>query len=227
LLAEKRGKHAPKQQFTEYPLTKKIICGNCGSTFKRRICNEKTYWVCRRHNSGIELCPTRQIPEPEIYAAFIRMYNKMKQNTGIILNPILTGLKELKAKSNVGNPKISEINRELAELANQNLTLKEISDKGYIDSDFFIRQSNEISAKTVKLKQQKSLLVNDDETDEIIYMTENIIEIIENGAKTLTKFDEALFDSIIEKIIARSQEEITFILRNGLQLKEKIERIKR
>jgi hypothetical protein len=90
-----------------------------------------------------------------------------------------------------------------------------------------MRQSNEIGFKIAELKKQKSYLTDDDETDEIVDATENIIDIIGDAPEIITEFDNAVFEGIIEKIMARSQEEITFILKNGLRLNEKIAKIKR
>ena len=79
--------------FIQYPLAKKIFCGECGTLFLRKASkNGYIAWVCRKHDDRAADCPVGRIAETEIYAAFVRMYNKLKQHEGIILkrckNPV-------------------------------------------------------------------------------------------------------------------------------------------
>ena len=78
-LIEQR-KHPNKNLINNYPLSKKIYCGKCGSLFKRRFINEKSYWVCREHYYNAENCQIKQISEQVFYTAFTAMYNKLKAN---------------------------------------------------------------------------------------------------------------------------------------------------
>ena len=226
-LFEIRGsKYASKQLAQQYPFSRKIECGECGSTFKRTVGNEKIYWVCYNHFRDSKNCTVKQVPESELHTAFVRMYNKLKQNSDSILLPILKGLQEFQNKSNKSNIKIMEINKEIAELANQNLVLKDITSKGYLDSDIFMQQSNEINSKIAKLRRAKQMLMNVDEDDDTIQNTQTIINIVETGQEII-QFNPDTFDSIVDKIIVESQEQIKFKLINGLQLSEKISKIVR
>lgn len=212
---------------SQYALSKKMYCGECGSAFSRKVNNGKTYWVCSKHNKSKEYCGVRQIPEAEIYKAFIRMYNKLKLNSKKILNPILDQLQALKSRRNLNNVRIVEINKEIAELTEQNLTLNRLKSKGYIDSDFFIEQSNDINRKISKIRSVKRRLINTDEDDNTIRNTQNLIEIIEDETPRMINFDELFFDSIVDRIITESQEKLKFVLINGLHLIEKIEKTSR
>lgn len=211
----------------QYALSKKIFCGECGSAFKRRVCNGKTYWVCSRHNKSKEYCSIGQIPETEIYQSFIRMYNKLKQNSKKILNPLLDQLQELKNRRNLNNVRIVEINQEIAELTEQNLTLNRLKSKGFIDSDFLIEQSNDINRKIAKLRSMRHRLIESDEDDNTIRDTQNLIEIIDDGISRMTGFDEPLFECIVDRIIVESKEKLKIVLINDLQLTEKIEKASR
>ncbi|MCM1509060.1 MAG: recombinase family protein, partial [Ruminococcus flavefaciens] len=81
-----------------YPLSKKIICGNCDSTYKRVKNNNKFYWVCRKHNMSASECPHKAIEEQKIYDIFIRMFNKILANYREIIVPVQTALQELKVR---------------------------------------------------------------------------------------------------------------------------------
>lgn len=40
----------------EYPWTGTVICGQCGSIFKRKKCRESAYWTCRLHDKSPDNC---------------------------------------------------------------------------------------------------------------------------------------------------------------------------
>ncbi|ABZ82752.1 resolvase, n-terminal:recombinase, putative [Heliomicrobium modesticaldum Ice1] len=207
-----------------YPLSKRIRCGECGSLFKRKTCNGKTYWVCRNHNKGKSNCTVTQIPEPEIYGAFLRLYHKLKLNYDKILSPMLDQLQALKRHRNLSNLQVVELNRQIAELTERNHVLNGLKSKGIIDSALFISQTDELSRKIRALKAEKNKLMEKDEDDSAITETRSLIEILEDGPERLSGFDETLFDSIVELVTAESGERLKFKLINGLELAEPIER---
>ena len=76
--------------------------------------NGKTYWVCHRHFRSKNLCEIRQIREDAITQAFIRMVNKLKQNSRYILSSALTELMDLKSEISMSDAKVGSINKEKA-----------------------------------------------------------------------------------------------------------------
>ncbi|MBS6316212.1 MAG: zinc ribbon domain-containing protein [Oscillospiraceae bacterium] len=67
-------------------LSGKIFCAKCGATYKFKKYGDKHYWTCRTHDKKSELCENGRIAENNIYAAFIRLYNKLMYNyNGAIL----------------------------------------------------------------------------------------------------------------------------------------------
>ena len=53
-----------------YPLTGKIVCGNCGKHFQRKTTNGRISWHCSTYlEHGKSACPARQIPEETILRA--------------------------------------------------------------------------------------------------------------------------------------------------------------
>ena len=87
-----------------------------------------------RHDVKKSRCPVPQIPETEITAAVQRMCSKLKLNAESILVSLLAQLKELRERELRSNQKISDIDKELARMAEQNLVLTRLKSKGYIDS---------------------------------------------------------------------------------------------
>lgn len=68
-----------------YPLSKKLICPDCGSVFKRQIVNGKTYWLCRKSSLGQTNCKSRRLLEKSVYNSFAIMLNKIIDNKQILI----------------------------------------------------------------------------------------------------------------------------------------------
>lgn len=208
----------------EYPLSQRIRCGACGSVFKRKPRDGKTYWVCRCHNNSKSGCPVTQIPEPEIYEAFLRLYRKLKIHYPAILIPMLEQLQSLKRNRNLSNTHVAQINQKIAELTEQNHVLNGLKSRGIIDSALFLSQTGELNRQIRVLKAEKNKLMEQGGDDSTIAETRCLIAMLEDGPELLTVFDEALFDSMVDLVIAESSERMKFRLPNGLELAEKLER---
>lgn len=63
-----------------------------------------------------------------------------------------------------------------------------------------------------------------DEDDSTITETRCLISMLEDSPELLTEFDETIFDSMVELVVAESSERLKFKLINGLKLAETIER---
>jgi len=224
ILLRERAEAYKEIQFGQYPLSLKIRCGKCGATYRRRVNNGKTYWVCRAHNEGRTLCDSKRIAEEAVYSAFIRLYNKLKQNYADILLPMLSQLEKLREMKAKGNPEINTINKQIAELSEQNHVMNGLLSKGILDSALFISQSDELNHKIRSLKLAKTRLLEDDEARDLIDKIEDLVEIIENGPDHIGEMDAVLFGDMVESIIVGdgNSDTIDFILLGGLRLTERL-----
>ena len=223
-LIEQR-KHPNKNLINNYPLSKKIYCGKCGSLFKRRFINEKSYWVCREHYYNAENCQIKQISEQAFYTAFTAMYNKLKVNYRVIFTPMLTQLQELKNKKYGGNKQYIEINKEIAQLKEQTHVLARLKTKGFLDESKYIEQVTEINARIEKLSRELRKIVRCDDEDEMIERIKEIASIIENGTDLMMGFDDVMFESLVDKIVVKNREEFEFNLIGGLKFTERISNV--
>lgn len=210
------------KEYGEYPLSRKIKCRECNTTYRRQTNNEKTYWVCRTHISDKKICSSQRIPENKIYESFIKMYNKLKKHYEIILLPMLSQLEKLQEIKNRENIEIREINKQIAELSEQNHVMNGLLTKGILDSALFISQTDEINQKIRKLKLAKSSMLAECSADNPMDKTEELIEIIENSQDYIVDMNETLFGEIVDSIIAKDNNSIDFILINGLRLTERL-----
>ncbi len=133
-----------------------------GSVSRRKVVRNKTYWVCRQHDNNKKDCNSCRIREESIYKAFIRMYNKLADNYQKILIPMLSQLEKLQDIKAKNNLEISNINKQIAELSEQNQVINGLQSKGILDSALFISQPDEINKKIANLKKAKNQILQND-----------------------------------------------------------------
>ena len=219
-------KRAERVEFnpTHSPLTRKIVCGNCGTLFLRRSTKSGyASWVCRKHDKKAADCPVGRIPETKIYTAFLRMYHRLKNHMDIILAPAISQLSELEASLQRSNPKMLTINRAIAEATEESHKISTLRASGLLDVDACAARMNVISARLTQLRGGRRRLTENEALDETIDELRKVERIVQDGPEELTAFDEDLFDDLVEKIIAESQTCIRFRLYGGLELRERLE----
>lgn len=127
----------------EYIFSRKITCVVCGSLFQRRVDKRGVIrWGCRRHEHKASDCPVGRIPEAYFFAAFVRMYNRLKQNEGIVLRPMLEQLDDLRTALLRENPAMLAVNQAIAQAAEQSHNISKLQSAGLLDAET-LRQTAE------------------------------------------------------------------------------------
>lgn len=204
--------------------SKRITCGECGAVCRRKVINGRTYWVCRRHDRTKADCPTSAVPEAGITAALLRLYNKLRQDGGKLLRPVLDQLRELREWELRSNRKISDIDKEIARISEQNLVLTRLKSKGYVDSALCLSQEDEMKHKLIQLRRLRRGLMDAAGEDVQIRDTETILNYLEDGPEWLDAPDPEMFESLVRRIVIVSSDTLKFTLLNGLELTEHIEK---
>lgn len=227
ILMRRRGRRASSQP-KEYPLSKKIICGECGSIFTRKVSRSGyTVWVCRRHDRRSSDCSVGRIAEYKFYAAFVRMYNKLKLHEGIILKPALGQLKDLNDALQQGNPAMLAVNRAIAEATEQSHNVAILQSKGILDAAAYSVKLRDLEAKLAELRRERRRLLKNEDLEEVMEAVRQTAEIVHSAPERLDDFDEALFDDLVEKMIVESQTCIRFRLYGGIELAGQIQEVDR
>lgn len=221
LLAEK-GEYFGRTEFHEYPLSKKMICSNCGSIYRRKCANGKIYWVCSKHDFHAIECSSKWIAEHKIYNTFTVLYNKLWHNYRQILVPLQAALQELKIRRFNGNSNVMEIHKEIAKLREQTHVLARLKTKGFLDNAKYLEQTTELTAKINKLQSELKKLTRSDDEDETLEQIEMLTDYFEKCENPITEFEESAFESIVEKIVVVNPNELEFHLIGGLKFTEKI-----
>ncbi|MDE7243403.1 MAG: recombinase family protein, partial [Oscillospiraceae bacterium] len=211
-------------QHPDFPLTQKIVCGECGSVFSRKESkNGYVAWVCRNHDHRAANCPVGRIAENKIYAAFVRMYNKLKQHEGIILKPALIQLKELNTALQRGNPAMLAVNKAIAETSEQSYKISQLQSRGLLDADACAARLRDINAKLTELRRERRRLLRNEDFADMMEALYGTVDAIRTGPEKLEVFDVAVFTDLVEKITAESTACIRFQLYGNIGLREHLQ----
>ena len=226
LLRQKSNRQKIPRQI--YPLSRKVYCGQCGTPFARRVGKSGlVVWVCRKHDKGASKCTMGRIPESALYAAFAGMYNKLKQNAGIVLQPALKQLEELRDALQRDDPAMLAVNRAIAQASEQSHRISQLQAAGLLDADTCAVKFNEINARLAQLRAERRRLLQNEDIDDAIDALQRTADLIQCGPERLEGFDEGLFHDLVERIVVESQTCVRFCLRGGLELTEQLREVRR
>ncbi len=208
------------------PLTQKITC-SCGRFYRYKQTNEISNWECRGHNLNSKSCPIPAIRESLIYDAFTLLVNKLTAHRENILTPMIRQLEQMQSRSNTTQSKIYEIDRQIAELNEQNHIIAKHRSQGFIDVAEYAAQSGAVNNRVKALRVERRKLLAEDENDEMIDNLKTLDATLADQNDVQTEFDENLFADIVTGITAVSNTELRFRLIGGLELTEIIPRTER
>jgi len=217
-------RHNKKYQ-NRYPFSGKIVCGQCGGTFKRRIHSSGRHyiaWCCSTHITDIKKCSMKYIPESNFEYAFVTMMNKLIFGHQAVLRPLLMGLRSISSEDSVA--KLHDLDIKLEENVEQRKVLVGLMTKGYLDPAVFNKGNNELLQEAERIQRQKesiSRFINSDNIN-----LHEVSELLQYATKSemLNNFDGELFTRFVERILVYSRTEIGFELKCGITLNERLVR---
>jgi len=160
------------------------------------------------------------IRDEDIKTAFVTMMNKLIYGQKFILRPLLNGLRN---QNNVASfRRIEELETKIENNMEQSQMLTGLMAKGYLKPALFNKEKNSLEAERESLLAEKDQLTHSvngnfakmEEVDRLLKFA--------TKTKTLTAYEDELFENYVEKIIVFSREEIGFELKCGITLKERL-----
>lgn len=172
-----------------YSFSGKIICSECGSTFKRRIHSSgRKYvaWCCSKHIGNITECSMQFIRDEDIKTAFVTMMNKLIYGQKFILRPLLNGLRN---QNNVASfRRIEELETKIENNMEQSQMLTGLMAKGYLEPALFNKDP------FLKVLQKNIATVfngeNDNATDDIDSKLEELQQQLLIQAKSKNDYED-------------------------------------
>jgi DNA invertase Pin-like site-specific DNA recombinase len=207
-----------------YAFSGKIICGECGNKFRRRL-HTSTYkkdiaWCCNTHLSDKSQCSMLFIKDEDIKIAFTTLLNKLIYSHKLVLKPYVVSLQNNSSDDNVH--RIQHLENLLAQNTEQRETLSKLMAQGYIDQIVFNRENNELLTQAAVYHNDINVInatMTGDNSKRVD--AERLLHFVERGSM-LNSFDEELFTRFVDHIQVYSRHELGFIMKCGLTLKEMI-----
>lgn len=184
--------------------------------------NRYPVWVCKQHLEDLNFCSMKAVRESDLEYAFTTMMNKLIYARKAVLEDLRDSIRE---KGNKGNlRRINEIEQMLEKNKERQQTLTTLMSQGYIDPAFFTRESNVIASDTDTLKAEKEQL-GKEVTGNLRKMDE-LHDLIQYAAhaQPAPGFNGDLVFRFLDHATMQSRDEITFHLKCGLSLTERIVR---
>ncbi|MEK5393009.1 recombinase family protein [Margalitia sp. FSL K6-0131] len=206
-----------------YAFSSKIICSECGSTFKRRIHSSgRKYiaWCCSKHISNITECSMQFIRDEDIKTAFVTMMNKLIFGQKFILRPLLNGLR---SQNNAESfRRIEELETKIESNMEQSQMLTGLMAKGYLEPALFNKEKNSLETERERFLAEKYQLTRSVNGD--FAKVEEVDRLLKFATKSkmLNAYEDEVFEDYVEKIIVFSREKVGFELKCGITLKERL-----
>ena len=133
-----KGLNAESDKYqNRYSFSGKIICGECGATFKRRTHYNPDYiaWVCNTHLTSVKDCSMKFIEDESIKAAFVRMIGKLHTGGTQVLKPFIQSLRGYDNKEKLHQ--ILALEERIEKNLEQQRVLVELMATGYLEPDVY------------------------------------------------------------------------------------------
>jgi len=221
----RRQKRIPNvNPYLDSIFTKKIRCGACGSAFRRKLLKDGTaVWVCRRHNNQADACRVGRISERAIQDAFVRVVSKLRRYEDIIFAPALAQLQDLSEALHRGDAQITKLNLEIADAAEKAHKIRSLQRAGILSEDICAAQAAAAERELSKLKDARRRLLQNEEIDMAMQQIREIVDILREDSDLPAAFDENLYLSLVDHMVAESDTQLRFCLTGGIEVVQQVE----
>lgn len=204
---------------SKYPFSKKIVCGVCGTHYRRHaqfIRGEYTpTWVCATHKlKGSAACSQTYLREEEIERAFLEMIKSLVDDFQAVKTAlrenIITSLDDTVAED------LDAILADIEQSQEEMLELVREKRAGNVTNEEYNQRGGEIEVKINELTRVKEGLEQRSYATKLTKKrVEEIIEMIE-CMDIANKFDGEIFKNIVDTVVVRNNYTLDFHLKVGL-----------
>lgn len=219
-LQKKRNNNCNRSN-SRYPMSGIIKCPDCGKTFRRQIVEDTAYWICCHKAAGKTECRNLRFKEDAVYETFNMMIQKLKDCRDFLIGDLIRQIENMQNRSSDNANQIKEIDKEIADLAAQNLIIARLHTNGILNNADYSSQSSNLNIKITELRIKRRKILSEDKNSELLDALHNLNEFLESY-KPNYSFDEALFEEIVSEITTESNDSLTFKLTGGIELTESI-----
>ncbi|HKM34014.1 MAG TPA: recombinase family protein [Lachnospiraceae bacterium] len=196
-----------EKQSRKFAFSSMCECAYCGTKFSRRSHHQDTQhkkpvWVCRTAaNKGKASCPdSKAIDESILENAFVESFQLLADNFDDILESVLESI-EIELSSTDNSERLKRVDKSLAtvEAKRKKLTDMLLDDK--ISKEAYDERFDEFTRKISQTKQEQQILIENEAAKKDVGKRMKEIRARISEVKIMDRFDRAVFESIVKKVI--------------------------
>lgn len=203
-----------------YAMSGKIICGECGGTWKRVKLGNWFGFACNTHVKDMSRCSMKSIKEEPVKAAFVNLMNKLTYGRGKVLVPYSEMIKGGSDASTL--ERLDEIDTLLEKNMERRQQILQFFSKGLLDPAVYAEENDALSEEERRLTSEKDVLSSQMcGTYEQQEALTHLLRYTGKG-KMLTAFDGDLFTEHVDHVVIFGRTEIGFAMKCGPVFRERI-----
>ena len=202
----------------------KVRCGECGSWYGSKVWHStdkyrRVIWQCNAKFKDKKHCRTPHLTEDEIKDAFLRVMNQIITEREMILEELredqalLTGTEELEKEQKRLAEQMNVDADAVQELISQNARVAQDQAEYSVRYEALSTRFNETKAQYDSVTAQ--IAQRGIRRREL----SRFIRAVEDLPQTITKFDEALWGSLVDHLTVHSNDNVVFTLSSGMEMK--------
>lgn len=205
------------------PFTAKIICGECGACYGRKVWHSGTkyrsyIWRCNRKYDGGEHCGTPNLREDEIESAFITAFNQLLGDKERYiahfeeLLPLLADTRDLEAQCDALEAQHAEMLEKLRLYIEANT--RQVQDQDEYNQRFskMHKECQEVEAHIAQIKRE--ILTQQGRKEQI----RRCLNDLRKCGDILDEFDLNLWNTIVESVTVSADGTLTFRFWDGTEI---------
>lgn len=217
------GKYSGK-----YALSELLICGECGSNYKR---NRKTlkngehkyYWRCvTRSVNGKKICSSSGIEETVLHSAICRALNKMFDCREEVLNLLRSNLR-YEITENTTSGEVFSYEKQIHNLKEESEHFMTMLNKTSGDTERILDQIKNNFEQIKILREKLNIAKESMKSDETVNSEiERMEKMFTDANISFNEYDDVVVRRLIECIRVMKGNKIIVILKGGMQVEENL-----
>lgn len=207
-----------------YAFSGVIECGECNSNFRRHNYTngnkiERT-WACKEHLKGNKYCTQEILKEELLEELFVNTLNRLLLNRDKVLKKVEASVKEAMLEVGTDNKQqIEKVDLMIEKLQADMLELNKRRGKREVDAEQYNTESREIMEQLDELFKQRDELIAEQSDGALSKSQYKMLTDFLKNEQKQTEFDKDVFTKLVDKVIVHSREEITFVFKDGTEIK--------
>ena len=225
-VSDKTSKTGQSKYSGRYALTELLICGNCGTPYKRvtwsKRGKKKIVWRCiSRLDYGTKYCKSSPtVDEERLQAAVLKAINTMMSNRERLIGILKTNLEITLSEKSSGATNPYAIENRIRELQDSMMELVAVAAKaGNAESyeDKFKEISEEIKSLQKTLEQYQA---EQNGPDELARQIDDICKALEDAPFEITEYSNNIVRQFIDTIKVVNEDKLLFIFKGGITMEQ-------